>query len=130
MALPSGAAASALLIILASAFPGLMCRAEEEVECTTVRTRGGTLRPAPCVFPFTYDGNVYEGCTKVGDPRGRSWCSVEVDAEGNHVVGAGRWGHCSKQTCNGNERKRTMSSDSAVKKGTCRTVSDCLSARV
>ncbi len=72
---------------------------EEEQGCHTVVTQGGTKKPEKCVFPFTFRGKRYEGCTTEHDPDKRSWCSVQVDEDGNHVSGKGHWGHCDQATC-------------------------------
>jgi hypothetical protein len=49
------------------------------------RTYGGNAHGASCVFPFTYDGVQYYGCTSVGqDPL---WCATELGEPY-------RWGYC------------------------------------
>eukprot|EP00095_Tigriopus_kingsejongensis_P002459 maker-scaffold1402_size43054-snap-gene-0.7 protein:Tk02459 transcript:maker-scaffold1402_size43054-snap-gene-0.7-mRNA-1 annotation:"hemolymph proteinase 24" len=45
-----------------------------------------------CVFPFQYNGKVYNGCTAEGDPEGHPWCSLRTDEDGVHI--SGNWGHC------------------------------------
>ncbi len=85
--------------------------------CSTVSTKGGTVNPEPCIFPWTYEGSdiingkifllifivssgiTYDKCITVNDPDKKLWCSVQVDSEGNHVVGKKRWGHCNTQLC-------------------------------
>ena len=56
-------------------------------ECETT---GGNQPNRSCVFPFSFEGTVYEGCIIVGDDT--SWCSTEVDSDGHHV--GGEWGYC------------------------------------
>lgn len=46
-----------------------------------------------CVFPFTYKGRTYTGCTDVDSDDGL-WCSTKTDWWGNHVGGEGEWGTC------------------------------------
>ncbi len=48
----------------------------------------------PCVFPFKHRGVVYHGCTSSDDPDKKLWCSTNVTAAGEHIVGSGYWGHC------------------------------------
>ncbi len=48
----------------------------------------------PCIFPFAYDGVIYNNCTEVNDPDNKAWCSTKVDENGNHVKSGGFWGHC------------------------------------
>ncbi len=67
--------------------------------CLTVATPGGTKAPEPCVFPFRYLGVLHGECTTVGDDRCVPWCSVQVDPDGNHVSGRGRFGHCHPEGC-------------------------------
>jgi len=44
------------------------------------------------VFPFKYNGVTYNSCTTDGNVLGVSWCSTEVDDDGNTV--SGNWGDC------------------------------------
>ena len=41
----------------------------------------------PCIFPFTFNGVTYNGCTKMLDDYGTNehWCSTKVDVNGNHI---------------------------------------------
>ena len=55
---------------------------------------GGASVGLACVFPFTYAGQTFTGCTKVGADDDTYWCSTLTDADGNHVGGQGNWGHC------------------------------------
>lgn len=45
----------------------------------------------PCVFPFKFNDAIYNECLK--DTEG-FWCSTEVDKEGWHCAGSGKWGSC------------------------------------
>ena len=65
---------------------------EKSSTCITVEKR--FLKNKPCVFPFKYKGNIYNGCITHNDPDGRSWCSTEVDLNGYHILGRELWGHC------------------------------------
>ena len=44
-----------------------------------------------CVFPFVFNGTLYNGCTRV-DNKNVAWCATAVDTKGVRV--AGRWGNC------------------------------------
>jgi len=59
--------------------------------CLTVD--GGKVN-AGCVFPFSFRGRTYNGCTTSGDPELRLWCSTRTDSNGVHISGQGEWGHC------------------------------------
>ena len=39
--------------------------------CFAIEKRG--LANKPCVFPFKYKGNVYNGCITKNDPDGKAW---------------------------------------------------------
>jgi len=67
---------------------------EPPTKCTTSKTvrfcehESHSVLPTPttdCVFPFTFDGNTYDGCTKDGTVpyAPYSWCASEVDGGGN-----------------------------------------------
>merc|ERR1719295_1165731 len=49
---------------------------EDENQCLTI---GGKVTRQPCVFPFTYQDETYQGCTTVNDPDNKPWCSVATD---------------------------------------------------
>jgi len=57
---------------------------------TECKTNGGKLRSKPCVFPFTYRGTKYTGCTKAG--HNKYWCSVKTNPHGEYIMGY--WGEC------------------------------------
>jgi len=50
-----------------------------------VKTCGGNGFGNMCHFPFTYEGNTYHACTKVGHKQ--PWCSIDAEYRG-------RWGNC------------------------------------
>ena len=61
-------------------------------KCMTV---GGDDPVSECAFPFTRNGVTHRGCTRDGGAEdGRPWCSTEVDADGVHTDGRGKWGYC------------------------------------
>ena len=62
-----------------------------ESKCVTI---GGDDPVRECAFPFTRNGVTHRGCTREGVPDGRPWCSTEVDADGVHTDGRGKWGYC------------------------------------
>ena len=66
-------------------------------DCFTVPTPRGTQWPERCIFPFFFMGRRFYNCTQDFAPDNKFWCSVEVDANGNHKSGGGRFGHCSQE---------------------------------
>jgi len=60
---------------------------------TSCQTNGGANSGANCVFPFTFRGVTYDGCTTVADDQ--LWCSTLTDSDGVHIGGQGNWGYCS-----------------------------------
>jgi len=58
--------------------------------CLTVD--GGRVNVG-CVFPFSFKGRTYNGCTTDDDPENRLWCSTRTDSNGVHISGR-EWGHC------------------------------------
>ena len=57
-------------------------------------TVGGDDPVSECAFPFTRNGVTHHGRTRDGAEDGRPWCSTEVDADGVHTDGRGKWGYC------------------------------------
>ena len=56
-------------------------------------TNGGPSPNVPCVFPFLFNGTLYNQCAPGGDGY---WCSTKVDSSGEHIVGEMFWGTCSE----------------------------------
>merc|ERR1712038_788155 len=56
--------------------------------CTTKKGR-------QCVFPFKYEGTIYEMCAS-GVSRAGWWCATAVDNDGNYIDG--QWDWCA-DTC-------------------------------
>lgn len=51
-----------------------------------------TAKGKPCLFPFTYLGTQFTGCTLESDNK--PWCATEIDkTNGGEVV---EWGYCDK----------------------------------
>ena len=57
-----------------------------------------------CIFPFEFKNVTYAGCTEVGDPNRRLWCSVQVNDQGEHMTGKGAWEHCEQECPTARER--------------------------
>jgi hypothetical protein len=55
--------------------------------CKTVGSK-----PEPCVFPFRYEGQLFNRCTGTDAEDGSVWCATEVDNTGEVIEG--RWGDC------------------------------------
>merc|ERR1711990_366042 len=55
--------------------------------CLTV---GGRKVNARCVFPFSFRGRTYNGCTTISLKK--LWCSTRTDSNGKHI--RGQWGYC------------------------------------
>ena len=72
-------------------------------QCTTIVTTGGTQIPERCKFPFRFQGQAFQKCTTFGDNDNLEWCSVDIDDQGNHIPGQGRWGHCDTNSCSSKE---------------------------
>jgi len=67
---------------------------DEEDEVTLLdHTRRGpcTGNGKKCIFPFKYNGNTYNSCTKAGN-SGKAWCPHKLDSGG--VVIKGKWADC------------------------------------
>ena len=58
-------------------------------ECVT---KSGAKSGQACIFPFIFNGVVYNGCTLDNAGDNKAWCSVGTDADGVHVHSD--WGHC------------------------------------
>ena len=65
--------------------------------CTTTSGPESPDAGKPCVFPFRYNGVLYNECTLEGNAPGETvpWCSTMTDSNDNHVGGQGKWGFCS-----------------------------------
>merc|ERR1719245_2770661 len=61
------------------------CRQPEDqfipTECLTRQNK-------PCVFPFTYRGEVHNKCTQANSENGAFWCATKVDRTGKVVRNA------------------------------------------
>ena len=56
-----------------------------------------TQEAKPCIFPFTFLGQILTECTILKDPEDKPWCSTKVDNTGNHITSRGYWGHCGRE---------------------------------
>lgn len=43
---------------------------------TVLFSLGGNAEGAPCKFPFTFQGEKYDGCTTAGRSDGYRWCAT------------------------------------------------------
>ena len=57
-------------------------------------TVGGANPGVQCVFPFSFRGQVFNGCALFEEDDGKPWCSTLTDDNGVHVGGQGKWGNC------------------------------------
>merc|ERR1712051_899172 len=49
----------------------------------------------PCEGTFIYENKTYYGCTKIGDSKGRAWCSTKIDPlTYEHVSDGNFYGFC------------------------------------
>ena len=73
-------------------------------ECQTV---GGPDQGRPCMFPFKFQGKIYNECpvAHLEDPS-KTWCST---MGGNHVTGQKKWGYCSSSCPVSNEKEASFS---------------------
>ena len=58
------------------------------------KTKSGPSSNQPCIFPFTWKDEKYNGCPIDPVDSSQRWCSTKVDSNGNHITGQGNWGHC------------------------------------
>ncbi len=73
---------------------------EKEVKVTAkCATIGGPSAGKDCVIPFKIGDVVFNGCTRFKYPTEPPWCSVKVDATGQHVDNGGHWGYCDMDNC-------------------------------
>jgi len=49
----------------------------------------------PCIFPFKYNGKIYEYCTDVDHVK--PWCSTKVDVKNGRKTVPGNWKDCVKE---------------------------------
>ena len=57
--------------------------------CYTLDANNKSLENAPCIFPFNYEGEKFEGCTDLKND-GLFWCASEVNEDGTMT----KWGNC------------------------------------
>ena len=54
------------------------------------KTVSGAKPNTTCIFPFEYQGHIYQTCKH--DLDNTRWCSTKVDSNGKHQLG--HWGNC------------------------------------
>ena len=68
------------------------------------KTKGGPDPDKPCVFPFIFNGSMYNECPTVKyDQPYQPWCSTEVDSNGHYI--SGKWGFCDRNCFSGRNIK-------------------------
>ena len=50
------------------------CLSYFSLESSTCKTLSGAV----CIFPFKFEGVLYEACTSAKDPDNKLWCSTKV----------------------------------------------------
>ncbi|QQP37699.1 Uncharacterized protein FKW44_018075, partial [Caligus rogercresseyi] len=57
-----------------------------------VTTSGATVGK-PCIFPFRFNGEIHTQCTwdQAHLTEHKPWCSTEVNDDGHHKGGQGKW---------------------------------------
>uniref|UniRef100_A0AAY5KR53 72 kDa type IV collagenase n=1 Tax=Esox lucius TaxID=8010 RepID=A0AAY5KR53_ESOLU len=58
----------------------------------SMSTVGGNSEGSPCVFPFTFLGDTYDGCTASGRSDGKMWCATTKSYDDDR-----KWGFCPDQ---------------------------------
>ena len=53
-------------------------------------TISGPMSRKKCIFPFRYDGVLYNQCIYANHDK--LWCSTQTDGNDNHIIG--NWGNC------------------------------------
>merc|ERR1711990_845073 len=73
-------------------FPAFQKYCRESCGCSSgsCLTVGGRKVNARCVFPFSFRGRTYNGCTTISLKK--LWCSTRTDSNGKHI--RGHWGYC------------------------------------
>ncbi|KAJ8252540.1 hypothetical protein COCON_G00218520 [Conger conger] len=56
---------------------------------TAMSTIGGNSEGAPCSFPYTFLGDVYDACTTSGRSDGKMWCATTKSYDDDR-----KWGFC------------------------------------
>lgn len=54
---------------------------------TVLFTLGGNGDGAACKFPFTFQGETYDGCTTVGRDDGYRWCATTENYDADKTFG-------------------------------------------
>ena len=69
----------------------------------------------PCIFPFKYNGTIFNGCERDHEDRTKTWCSTKVDSKGNHIPNQNEYGHCGKN-CPKQTQNQQSSTNQALSK--------------
>lgn len=54
---------------------------------TVLFTLGGNAEGAACKFPFTFQGEKYDGCTTAGRDDGYRWCATTENYDADKSFG-------------------------------------------
>lgn len=57
------------------------------IRFTVLFTLGGNGDGAACKFPFTFQGETYDGCTTVGRDDGYRWCATTENYDVDKTFG-------------------------------------------
>jgi len=77
----------------------------------------------PCVFPFTYRGIKYTGCTRVSDKAGKRWCATNVDENGFYINNSKQYGYC-EEDCPDSDHDEILDFQSEDEELDIRSISD------
>jgi len=82
---------------------GSKCIVKEEKESKECKTESGPSTNHTCIFPFVFNGKIYNGCAHDADGF---WCSTNVDSNGTHIGELGNWGICGPNCFDGIDKQR------------------------
>ncbi|XP_040583657.2 LOW QUALITY PROTEIN: low-density lipoprotein receptor-related protein 2 [Lepeophtheirus salmonis] len=83
------------IFVLALSFVCLESSVRGDSGGVCVTTSGATVGK-PCIFPFQFNGVIHTQCTwdQAHLTEHKPWCSTQVNENGHHIGGQGKWGNC------------------------------------